>query len=146
MAADPIDPVEHIYRAMEEENGLPRLGTSTTTLGVRRGKDIVPDGVNMVHRPAFLPNQPNGISCAPNIASLPRFALPVIWGGLNKRTVVWCLDKADLGAELVAQEDTAPGNRGHVSIGPGQSMSFDEYALAIRSTAAKWKIVSTPVA
>jgi len=43
------DPGESIYRAMEEENGMPRLGTSALRLGVRKGIDIVPDSAGMVY-------------------------------------------------------------------------------------------------
>lgn len=89
------DPGEGIYRAMLEENGMPKLGASASTLGIRKGKDIVPDPSGVVHRPSFQPRQPNGLSCVPRISDLPRFALPVAWGGRNKNLVVWMIDAAD---------------------------------------------------
>lgn len=138
------EPGEGIYRAMEEENNMPKLGMTATKLGVRKGKDIIPDSAGMVHRSTFQPGSENGLSCAPTIVSLPAFALPVEWGGLNKRTVVWRIEPGDLGPRLVAQEDTSPGARRHISVGPATTMPFDEYSKAIEATRAKWqKIVKS---
>src|SRR5262245_24489029 len=100
------DPGEGIYRAMIEENGMPKLGATADALGVRRDKDTVPDKAGMVHRPNFQPGEKNGLSCAPTIQDLPRFVLPRSWGGKNKRTVVWRIEVGDLGTGLFAQEDS----------------------------------------
>lgn len=136
---------EGIYRAMYEENGMPKFGTSASTLGIRGGKDIVPDQAGMVHRPNFQPKEVNGLSCAPTIQALPHFALPVEWGGTNKHTVVWKIASADLGSDLVAQEDTSPGApKRHISIGPSTTMSYDDYVKAIENTQAEWKRISKP--
>jgi hypothetical protein len=132
---------EGIYRAMVEENGMPKLGASATTLGIRRGIDIVPDPSGMVQRPLFQPGAPNGLSCSPTIQSLPAFALPVAWGGRNAKTAVWRIEQADLGSDLVAQEDTLPGKRRHISIGPARTMLADEFAQAVERTRPKWKKV-----
>src|SRR5262245_9424994 len=98
------DPGEAIYRAMEEENNMPRLGTTALRLGVRKGIDIVPDHAGMVFRPSFQPGDPNGLSCSPSIQDLPWFALPVAWGGPNRKSMVWRIEVCDLGPELVARE------------------------------------------
>lgn len=135
------DPGEGIYRAMIEENGMPMLGMSATTLGIRKGKDIVPDQADLVHRPAFQPRGKNGLSCSRTIESLPGFALPVEWGGSNGRTVVWRIDEADLGSELIAQDDAIPGKNRHVSIGPARAMAYDDFVRAIEATRTKWKKV-----
>jgi hypothetical protein len=119
---------------MVDDSGLPRLGSSATTLGVRKGKDIEVDGNGLVHRPAFQPGGKNGVSCAPTIRRLPRFALPVEWGGAHQATVVWQITEADLGPDLVALQD----GPSHISIGPARTMSFDEYVRAIQATAPKW--------
>jgi hypothetical protein len=87
---------------MVEKNGMPKLGATATMLGIRIGTDIVPDASDAVHRPAFVPGEKNGLSCAATIETLPRFTLPVEWGGLNKRSAVWRIEDADLPAELVA--------------------------------------------
>ena len=57
------DPGEGIYRVMiEEDDGMPRLATTATALGIRMNKDIVPDQSGMVRRPAFRPGRKNGLS------------------------------------------------------------------------------------
>jgi len=133
---------EGIYRAMVEENGLPRLGTTATSLGIRKGVDIIPDQNGMVDIPNFQPGEPNGLSCSPLIQSLPRFVLPVEWGGLNKKTVVWRIEPDELGFELLAKEDTMPGKNRHISIGPGGRMTFDDFVRAIEATRQKWEKVA----
>lgn len=135
------DAGEGIYRAMIEENGMPRLAASATALGIRRGKDIVADPADRVHRPAFHPGGKSGLSCSRTIASLPDFALPVEWGGLNPKTVVWQIEEKDLGTELLAQDDAIPGKNRHVSIGPATTMAYDDFVRAIEATRAKWKKV-----
>jgi hypothetical protein len=130
---------------MTEENGMPKLGQSATTLGIRTGKDIVPDNMGMVHRPNFDPGMANGLSCAPSIGDLPRFVLPVSWGGLNKHTVVWKIAVADLASELIAQQDSAKNaRRKHVSLGPSSTMSMADFEAAIEATRSKWKKVVKP--
>jgi hypothetical protein len=136
------DPSEGIYRAMIEEHGMPKLGATATSLGIRMGKDIVPDKASMVHRPAFNPGGKNGLSCSRTIQSLPLFALPREWGGANDRTVVWRIDEADLGPDLIAQDDAIPGRNRHVSIGPSQTLLYDEFVRAIEATRPRWKKVA----
>jgi hypothetical protein len=135
------DPGEGIYRAMiEDKDGMPMLGLTALKLGVRAGIDIVPDQKGMVSRPAFRPDEPNGLSCAPSIQDLPAFVLPVEWGGTNRKAVVWRIETPDLGAELVAQEDSSPQRKGrHISVGPTGTMLFGDYLRAIQATRSKWK-------
>jgi hypothetical protein len=137
-------PGDAIFRAMVEENGMPKLGASATSLGIRKNKDIIPDMRGMVYPPVFQPGQPNGLSCAPTIQSLPNFALPVAWGGLNKNTQVWRIELSDLGPELVAKEDTRVGGKRHVSIGPSRTMTYVDFEIAIEQTRPKWTQVSKP--
>jgi hypothetical protein len=137
------DQAEGIYRAMIEANGKPKLRASAEALGIRRDKDIVPDSSGLVHRPNFQPGEPNGLSCAPTIQDLPRFVRPFSWGGRNKRTVVWRITEADLGPGLFVQEDSDPSRaERHVSIGPAQTMVFDDYVKLIEATRAKWTKVT----
>jgi hypothetical protein len=126
---------------MIDENGMPRLGASATSLGIRKGKDIVADQVDLVHRPAFQPGGKNGLSCSRTIESLPGFSLPMEWGGSNRKTVVWHIEEADLGTELIAQDDAIPGRNRHISIGPATTMTYDDFVLAIEATRAKWQKV-----
>jgi hypothetical protein len=110
-----------------------------------KGKDILLGPTGMVHRPNFQPKEPNGLSCVPRISDLPRFALPVEWGGKSKQLVVWMIEAADLGLELVVQEDTEPGAaKRHLSIGPSGTMSCDDYERALAATRAKWMKVTKP--
>lgn len=134
------DSGEGIYRAMvEDTDGMPMLGLTSLKLGVRMGIDIVPDQAGMVYRPAFRPGEPNGLSCSPTIQDLPAFALPVEWGGTNRKAVVWRIEASDLGAELIAGEDTVLQRpERHIPIGPSGPMLFDDYLRAIQATRAKW--------
>ena len=138
------DPGEGIYRAMREgDDGMPILGTSAETLGIRSNKDIIPDQSGMVSRPAFQPGKPNGLSCAPTIQDLPGFALPRVWGGRNPRTVIWRIEATDLGPDLIASEDSDPSRpKRHLSIGPARSMPSDDYVRLIESTRSHWKKVT----
>ncbi|MGD9857892.1 MAG: hypothetical protein AB7U20_23355 [Planctomycetaceae bacterium] len=130
--------MEFIYRTMIEEHGLPKLGASASTLGVRKGKDIATDENGLVHCPDFQVGHKNGMSCAPLIADLPEFAIPVEWGGNNTRVKLWRIRVADLGPELTAEQD-APT---HVSIGPSTTRTFVDFVQAIQSTAPLWELMT----
>lgn len=132
---------EGIYRAMAEENGMPKLGPSATMLGIRKSKDIDVDSGDNVHRPAFLPGEKNGLSCAATIDSLPRFAIPIEWGGLNSKTVLWRIHADDVPGNLLACEDSFPGTNRHVSIGPSATMKYNDFVDAIEATRPFWKKV-----
>lgn len=119
---------------MIEDRGRPQLGATALTLGIRPGHDIEVDANATVHRPAFQPGGKNGLSCAPAIAMLPPFALPIRFGGRNKKTEVWKIRTSDLGSDLEAKRD---GSR-HVSIGPPRSMPLADYVTAIEQTAPHW--------
>lgn len=140
------DPGEGIYRAMvEDDDGMPKLGPVAIKLGIRRGKDIIPDAAGLVHRPAFRPDEANGLSCVSTIQELPHFSLPVEWGGTNRKTSVWRIEASDLGPELVAGEDTAPGaTERHISIGPSRTMACDDYERAIEATRSRWRKITKP--
>lgn len=131
-----------IHRSMEEEGGMPRLGATATRLGIRKGKDIIVDANDQVHRPQFQPGQPNGLSCAPEWKFLPLFVMPMGFGGPNKRTEVWYIDIEDLGSELVAAEDGRPGQNRHVSIGPSRTIQFAEFVAHIEATRPYWRKLS----
>lgn len=129
--------MEFLYRAMIEEDGMPKLGASATTLGVRIGKDIETDD-GYVHLPDFQRDQKNGVSCSPSVSDLPAFAIPVEWGGRNTRVQVWKIRVEDLGRQLTAEQD----GQTHISVGPARTMTFDAYVQAIQSTAPKWELVA----
>jgi hypothetical protein len=139
------EPVDVIYRAMVEDKAMPKVGQTATTLGIRLGVDIVADMAGLVHLPNFEAGKPNGLSCAPTIQDLPAFALPVEWGGLNKKTAEWKIILADLAPELVAKNDSAQGSRRqHISVGPAKSMNLADFLMAIEKTQPMWtKVVKT---
>ena len=83
-----------------------------------------------------------GLSCSRTIQALPRFALPLEWGGHNDRTAVWRIETADFGPELAAGDDAAPGRNEHVSVGPAATMPYDDFVRAIEATRSKWKKVT----
>jgi hypothetical protein len=95
----------NIFRAMAEENSMPKLGSSSQTLGVRQGIDIEVDSNGVVHPPAFVTGGKNGLSCSPEISLLPDFILPVKFGGTNRKTEVWQIGEQDLGPDLIVQQD-----------------------------------------
>jgi len=130
--------MEFVYRAMVAEDGLPKVGCSATTLGVRRGKDIDVDELGDVDVPDFSHGARNGVSGAASVSDLPEFAIPEAWGGTNRRTQIWRICCADLGPELVAAVDKP----GHVSIGPARKMPFAAFAAAIQRTAPFWELVT----
>jgi hypothetical protein len=130
-----------IYRAMVEESGMPKLGSSATMLGIRKGKDIDVDSADNVHCPAFVAGEKNGLSCAATIASLPSFSLPVEWGGSNHKTAIWKIDIDDVPGNLLACEDSVPGGNRHVSIGPSATMKYNDFIDAIEATRPFWKKV-----
>jgi hypothetical protein len=123
-----------VFRAMLEESGSPRLGSSATCLSIRKGIDIEVDANDFVHKPLFVPGKRNGLSCALSIADLPAFALPQHHGGRHAKTHVWKIKVADLGSDLVAQQD----GQTHVSIGPAKTMTYNDYVDAIEATRPKW--------
>ena len=127
---------------MIEENGLPKLGSSSATLGIRPGIDIVIDSSGQVHLPAFRPGEKNGLSCAATVDSLPKFTKPLAWGGLNKRTVVWGIEDADLPVELVARDDAMAAHNRHISIGPSTTMDYNDFVRAIEATRPLWKKIT----
>jgi hypothetical protein len=133
----PTSEQDVVFRAMIEDAGQPKFGTSAITLGVRRGVDIEADDEEMVDRPSFSPRGKNGVSCAPEIIHLPEFIRPQEWGGRHTKTKVWRIRKLQLGPLLVADQDSPH----HVSIGPAHRMPFDEYFAAIQATASQWELV-----
>ncbi len=126
-----------IYRAMIEDNGSPKLGSTATTLGVRQGKDIEVDEDGNVHPTDFAPHGKNGVSCSPVLDQLPPFALPGKWGGSHKKTEVWKINVKDLGLDLIAQQDGPQ----HISIGPSRTMTFAEFEQSVQATASTWEKV-----
>jgi hypothetical protein len=122
-----------LFRGMKEgANGLPEIGESSRTLGVRPGFDL----------PAFDPShvvQPGqgGMSVSPDDPlSLPYFRRPPALGGVSKDPV-WRIREADLGPDLHYRPD--PARTGHGFVEPIRSMTLGEYQQALAQTQGLWQ-------
>jgi hypothetical protein len=123
---------------MAEEDGMPKLGSSATTLGVRPGIDIEVDDAGIVHRPDFKNQKKNGTSASPSVAALPDFALLPEFGGTNRKSRIWRIKTDDLGPDLIAEQD----GHSHISIGPSRTMSYGDFVKAIQDSAPHWEVVT----
>jgi hypothetical protein len=127
---------------MLEEKGLPKIGNTAKTLGVRvpphPAPDIVPDANGLVHPPT--PALSRGMSCAPTIQDLPSHRRPLEWSGTQKHAMfkVWKIDDGELGPDLIAFRDSP----GHITIGPVRTMTLDEFRAALAATQSKWTLVT----
>jgi hypothetical protein len=132
-----------LYRAMKvAADGLPEVGRTKRTLGVRPG-DQAPN--NDVH--AVLPDDPvipgtGGMLVAPNDPlNLPRYLRPREFGGTGKDPV-WEIDDADLPPALVFRQDKAT----HGMIEPKDETTLAGYESALASTRDRWRLVPPPSA
>lgn len=118
-----------LYRAMREDvDGLPMLGRTARTLGIRLDVDI-PVVAGLVQALT------GGMSVAPdhpgNLHSLRR---PPAYGGRGKDPV-WFIVSDDLDADLTFRLDHPT----HGVIEPARSMPIGEYELALERTRPVWK-------
>jgi hypothetical protein len=133
-----VFPGPGIYRGMQEENGLPRLGDSPNCLGVRvppaLRPDIVPDSAGYVHPPSSASYR--GMSCAVRIQDLPAHRRPVHWNGTRSQAdfKVWVIDEDDLGSDLIAFRDSPT----HITIAPARTMTLAVYRTALAVTQSRW--------
>jgi hypothetical protein len=127
-----------LFRGMKADpNGLPAIGPSSRTLGVRPGIDVPAAGPGDV----VLPGQ-EGMSVAPDDPLLlPIIRRPPGFGGTG-RDPVWMIDEADLGADLVYRPD--PNRAGHGFVEPSRPMTLDEYQHALAATQPHWVMVTSP--
>jgi hypothetical protein len=126
-----------LFRAMKEDSsGLPQLGASARTLGVRPGIDV------LANLPSDIVNLgQGGLSVSPDDPmNLPVYRRPVAFQGTGKDPV-WMIDEAHLGNDLVYRVD--PRTAGHGFIEPAQSMTLDEYQQALEQTQRLWRQVTT---
>ncbi|MGH7139418.1 MAG: hypothetical protein ACREHD_27045 [Pirellulales bacterium] len=122
-----------LFRAMrEDQNGLPEIGPSARSLGVRPGADVL----------AVLPQeliQPRlgGLSVSPHHpTNLPYFRCPRQWGGTGKDPV-WAIDSSLLGADMIYRPD--PNSRTHGFIEPSKPMTLDDFQKALAATQSFWQ-------
>jgi hypothetical protein len=121
-------------------DGLPELGRSKRTLGVRPGDMTPVCDVTAVRPDDPVPPGSGGLSVAPgDLIHLPRFLLPSPFGGTGKDPV-WEIDEADLPPELVFRQDKAT----HGLVEPKNEMALADYESALASSREKWRLVPTP--
>jgi len=128
-----------IFRAMKvAADGMPEVGPSARTLGVRRG-DQTPRDVPVAVPDEAVPPQSGGMSVAPdNPANLPKNRRPPAYGGSGKDPV-WVIDTDDLPAVLEFRQD-AP-THGLVEPATNRVLTLAEYEAALASTRDKWQLV-----
>ena len=127
-----------LYRAMKAAtDGLPEVGPTARTLGVRRGDSTPHNDVTAIAPADPVSPGTGGMSVAPNDpANLPRNRRPASLGGTG-RDPVWEIDDTDLGADLNFNQDST--THGVVEI-KGE-MTLDEYEQALAATRDKWRRV-----
>jgi RHS repeat-associated protein len=126
-----------LYRAMREHNGMPEIGRSARSLGVRVKNS--PDGrgdilaVNGMVRPGT-----GGMSVAPLTPhNLPPFRRPVQFGGTCKDPA-WVINLEQLtDPRLTYRQDSLT----HGMIEPAYEMPLEEYEQALADTAPLWQKV-----
>lgn len=130
-----------IYRGMEEENGMPKVGSSAKLLGVRvppnPKPDVQPNANGLI--PTLTQKNPQGMSCAPRIEDLPRHRRPVHWDGKQKSPTfqVWKIAEEDPDPDLAIVQDSPS----HITIGPSGDMTADELQAALAATQSKWVLM-----
>jgi hypothetical protein len=122
-----------LFRGMKEDaNGMPEIGESSRSLGVRPGFDVPAsesgDLVGSGH---------GGMSVSPDDPkSLPYFRRPPALGGTGKERV-WRITDVDLGRDLQYCPD--PACVGHGFVEPARSMTLAEYQRALAQTQRFWQ-------
>jgi hypothetical protein len=124
-----------LFRGMKEDaGGMPELGESSRSLGVRPGIDVAAaKSVDSV-----FPGQ-GGMSVSPDDPQhLPYYRRPATLGGTGKDPV-WRIADVDLGQDLQYRPDPARGGHGFVE--PARSMTLAEYQRALAQTQRFWQMI-----
>ena len=123
-----------LFRAMREaSDGLPVLGATAATLGVRPGFDPNPD-VSAVRPTDFVFPAGGGMSVSPHdLMNLPSFRIPRSRGGTG-RFPVWVIECDDLGLALALRLDRPT----HGLIEPGRAMPLQSFQAALQQTRGRW--------
>lgn len=123
-----------LFRSMKESfDGLPEIGPSTRTLGVRPGIDVSARDPDDVVRPGQ-----DGMSVSPDDPGyLPYFRRPPEFGGTGKDPI-WSVRENDLGSELRFRPDPAnPGTHGFIE--PSFPTTLKNYQDALAKSRVHWK-------
>ena len=125
-----------LFRSMKEDvDGLPLVGASARTLGVRPGTSRTPDVQASHPLDLVLPGQ-GGLSVAPDDPMhLERHRRPASLGGIG-RDPVWYIETDDLAPDLQFRLETAT----HGVIEVSRPMMLQEFQDALAATRTKWRI------
>src|SRR5438105_7736955 len=130
-----------IYRSMQIEGGMPRLGESARCLGVRVPHDIAPDQSGTV-----VPG-PQGMSVAPSLRQLPAHRIPMRLIHLAAHAAgrnddhVWSMGEGEFVSDALC-----PGLALHVTserhgvVCPDTAMKLAIYVQALATTRQIWSI------
>lgn len=131
------DDEDGLYREMDvADDGLPLVGPSNITLGVRTGGRLfdIPVAEDGTVAPRPTTESRGGMSVAPRTPmNLHEQHRPAELGGSGSYPV-WRLSKSDLDPDLLYQE-TSPT---HGRLAPARRMSLQDYEAALARTRASW--------
>ncbi len=122
-----------LFRGMKEEpKGMPEIGETSRSLGVRPGFDVPATAAGDLVQPGQ-----GGMSVSPDDPlRLPYFRRPPALGGTSKDPV-WRLRAADLGPDLNYRPD--PAHPAHGFVEPSRSLTLAEYQRALTQTQRLWQ-------
>ncbi len=126
---DQGNPDHVLYRAMREQNGMPEIGPSARSLGVRPNVDIPVE--NGMVKPGT-----GGMSVAPySPLNLPRHRRPPEYGGIGKDPV-WEISLEQLTDRRLIYHQDSPT---HGMIEPAMEMTLEDYEQALAETESSWQ-------
>jgi hypothetical protein len=114
----------------KDTDGLPAVGGSATSLGVRVDKDIDVDEEGIVYP------ESGGMSVSRSLKELAPWRRPNTLSGGECKHPGWVLDTRRLPEFLVARREEGTG---HAYIEPAYAMDLDAYQDALASTRADWQ-------
>jgi hypothetical protein len=128
------------YRVMiPGDDGLPKIGRSASTLGVRvEGRDRRPD---IAPKHGRVKPGCGGMSVTPDDWHGIYFAFLENAIDDGEPDEVWCLQHGSLGVDLMFRADPAKPDT-HGFIEPAREMSLEEYESALEATRPHWRLYS----
>jgi hypothetical protein len=118
-----------------DADGKPRIGDTTSGLGIRIPKDVQPDEEGCVS-----PGNGGLSTYRQLLAMAPSFIPPEFGlGGTGKGLAVFkILDEQVAANRLTARDDRSPGNEGHVFLEPESKVPVATYRECLLATRPAW--------
>jgi hypothetical protein len=120
-------------------DGLPEVGPTARTLGVRRGDQTPNQDVQAVAPGDPVAAGAGGMSVAPTPTALARNRRPIEYGGSGKDPV-WVMDSSELPPVLEFRQDSP--THGLVEPAANVLLTLAEYEAALESTRDRWQLVT----